>query len=254
MRLYAFLGINALLVVLAVGALSFAILKYRAGWRAAALEADRLRGKLVDYAETGFYKAANAALGPPSSKTARVIFIGDSITQRWNLSKSQLSYEAINRGIGSQTTAEMLVRFRPDAIDLKPAAIVILGGINDFYPGFGPLRLSTTQNNIRSMVELARLHGIAVVIGTVPPLCPERTATNEPLDTTEGSRQQFNDWLRTYCDGQLCHFADFDTALSNHGACDCLSDAVHPNERGYAIMTEVVREALQRALQMPPTT
>ncbi len=248
MRIWVFLAINALLVVVAFAALSRAVLKYRSVWRATSHEADRLRGKLIDYAETGFYQAANARVAMPDSKTVRVVFLGDSITQRWNLSDSLLPYEAINRGVEWQTTSEMLVRLRPDVIDLKPAGVVILGGSNDFAPERGPVTLQTTQNNIRSMVELAGQHGIAVIIGTVPPICRERMPADGSTDLTIQLRERFNDWLRQYCRSQGCQLADFDMAMRERPVCDYLLDSVHPNDAGYAVMVRVTRNALGRAL------
>jgi lysophospholipase L1-like esterase len=248
MRIYAFLAINALVILLVIAVLSFTVLKYRNVWHAASRDASRLRGKLVDFPETRFYEAANAGLPPPGSNPIRVVFLGDSITQRWDLSESGLPYEAINRGIGWQTTSEMLVRLRPDVIELRPRAVVILGGANDFAPQCGPLRLGTTQNNIRSMAELAHQHGIAVVIGTVPPICAERISNTASLPVTLQLRKDFNQWLRNYCDGQTCRVADFEAVMSDRPACDYLIDGGHPNRLGYEVMTKVAREALQQSL------
>ena len=248
MRIYAFLALNALLVLIAIAALCGAVLKYRSVWRATSREAERLRGKLIDYPQTGFYEAANARLAAPDSKTVRVVFLGDSITQLWNLSDSLLPYEAINRGIEWQTTSEMLVRLRPDVVDLKPAAVVILGGSNDFAAAHRPLKLQTTQNNIRSMVELAAQHGIAVVLGTVPPICQERMPADGSTALTLQLRDTFNDWLRQYCSSKACQLADFDMAMRERPVCDYLLDSVHPNDAGYAVMVRVTRNALGRAL------
>src|ERR1017187_5220608 len=98
MRIYTFLAINALLVLIAFAALSRAVLKYRSVWRATSREAERLRGKLIDYPKTGFYEAPNATLATQDSKTVREVFLGHGLTRRWNLSDSLLPYEAINRG------------------------------------------------------------------------------------------------------------------------------------------------------------
>ena len=248
MRIYAFLAINGLLLLLAFSVLSFAVLRYRSGARATLGEVDRLRGKLVDYPETRFYQAANDALNAPDPKTVRVVFLGDSIVKRWDLAESTLPYEAINRGIGWQTTSEMLVRIRPDAIDLSPGGLVIVGGGNDFSPVCGPLSLRTTQNNIRSMVELARNHGIAVVIGTVLPICTKRMPADASVQVTLELREKLNDWLRSYCNGQLCTIADFDAAMKDRPACEYLVDASHPNNSGYCLMNKVVAAAIQQAL------
>ena len=248
MRIYTFLAVNGLLLLLAFGFLSFAVLRYRSGARATSAEVDRLRGKLLDYPETRFYQAANNALNAPDPGTVRVVFLGDSIIKRWDLAESKLPYEAINRGIGWQTTSEMLVRIRPDAIDLSPRALVIVGGANDFSPICGSLSLRTTQTNIRSMVELACHHGIAVVIGTVLPICTKRMPADASVQVTLELREALNGWLRSYCNGQLCTIADFDAAMKDRPACEYLVDASHPNDSGYHLMNKVVGAALQQAL------
>lgn len=247
MRTHGFLGVTALLLLILLAALAKAALNYRSAWRATAREADRLREKLADYPETRYYESANAALPPAASNKVRVVFLGDSITQRWPIAKTMAPYEAVNRGIGKQTTAEMLVRLRPDVIDLKPVAVVMLGGSNDFNPEWGPLSLRTTENNVISMIDLARLHGVAVVVGTIPPMCSERMPPGTSLQRTLELRDQFNQWLRRYCSSDHCQVADFALAM-REDACKRLVDAVHPNEAGYAVMEKVTQDALEHAI------
>ena len=246
MRTHAVLGVAVLVLLVLVAALMKKALNYRTAWRATAGEADRLRRKLVDYSETRSYQAANAAL-PTSTNKLRVVFLGDSITQRWPVEKAMKQYEAVNRGIGKQTTAEMLVRLRPDVIDLKPAAVVILGGSNDFNPEWGPLSLRATKDNISSMIELARLHNVAVVVGTIPPMCNERMPPGTPFQKTFELRDQFNQWLRSYCVPDRCQVADFALAMGED-ACKRMVDAIHPNELGYAVMEKVTRDTLEHAI------
>ena len=120
------------------------------------------------------YKAENEKIGIPSENENRVVFMGNSITQGWKdygnpeLFSDSTSY--INRGIGGQTTPQMLVRFRADVIALKPKAVVILAGINDIAENTGPTTLEMIQNNIVSMVELAKANQIKVIISSILPL------------------------------------------------------------------------------------
>src|SRR5436190_7500377 len=95
----------------------------------------------------------------------RVVFMGDSITQGWTLPKPNY----INRGVSGETTPQMLVRFRRDVIALKPSAVVILGGINDIAGNTGPSTIEMIEDNLISMVDLARANGIAVVLCSVLP-------------------------------------------------------------------------------------
>jgi hypothetical protein len=71
-----------------------------------------------DWAALGWYRAENARVGPPTSSEKRVVFFGDSITEFWS-SKAPAFFEGrpyLSRGVGGQTTAQMLVRFRQDVM------------------------------------------------------------------------------------------------------------------------------------------
>src|SRR5499427_10463432 len=122
-----------------------------------------------DYGQLARYREANAKLGPPTSGENRVVFFGDSITDIWKLPDSFPGKPYVNRGIGGQTTPQMLVRFRQDVIDLQPRVVVILAGTNDIAGNTGPMRNEDIQGNMASMVELARVHGIRVVLCSIMP-------------------------------------------------------------------------------------
>jgi len=240
-----FPGVVCATAVALVSAAIVRMLRYRAAWHASDREIERLRGKLIDWAELHFYKDANVALVP--SVRPRIVFIGDSITQRWDLPKYFPQFEVINRGIGWQTTSEMLVRFRQDVIDLNPAAVVILGGSNDFATFSGPVLLASTQNNIQSMIELALEHVIVAFVGTIPPIATERLRDQEFEQSGFDSVTRYNDWLRGYCSGNQCHVIDFDHSFREAGnpLSSLLPDGSHPNELGYSLMADAVNSALE---------
>ncbi len=98
------------------------------------------------------------------------MFFGDSITDMWKLEDSFPGKPYINRGIGGQTTPQMLVRFRQDVIDLHPKVVVILAGTNDIAGNTGPMRDEDIEANYASFAELARVHGIRVVYSSVLPV------------------------------------------------------------------------------------
>lgn len=224
------------------------MLRYRAAWNAASREIERLRGKMIDWPELHFYEEANAAM--VSSTRHRVVFIGDSITMRWNLPKYFPQFEVINRGIGWQTTSEMLVRFRQDVIDLMPMAVVILGGSNDFHAVSGPSHIAAAQNNIQSMIELANRHGILPLVGTIPPVAIGALKDTEVEEFAFDSVSSYNEWLRVHCNGTQCLIVDFDLALrqSNYPLSDLLTDGCHPNELGYSQMADATKPALIEVL------
>ena len=112
----------------------------------------------------------NQELGEPVSGEHRVIFFGDSITDKWTLSQYFPDKHYINRGISGQTTSQMLLRFRQDVINLHPDVVVVLAGTNDIAGNTGPISIEDIEGNITSMAELARAHDIALVLSSVTPV------------------------------------------------------------------------------------
>src|SRR5262249_10973976 len=157
---------------------------------------------------------ANAALKPPSAGEDRVVFMGDSITAMWTLGRFFPGKPYVNRGISGQTTPQMLVRFRPDVVDLAPKVVVILAGTNDIAGNTGPMSLEDTQQNYASMAELARLHGIRVVFSSVIPVHNYTHATEAtfPLRPPE-KIQALNRWLQAYCRANGHVYLDYFAAM-----------------------------------------
>ena len=120
----------------------------------------RLPLLMDDFGELARYRDANAALQPPARGENRVVFFGDSITDLWKLDEYFPGKPYINRGISGQTTPQLLIRFRPDVIELHPKVVVILAGTNDIAGNTGPMRLEDIEANYASIAELARAHDI----------------------------------------------------------------------------------------------
>lgn len=132
--------------------------------------AKSLADQLQDWNQLGRYHDANLQLRAQPADPNQVVFMGDSITDFWRLDESFPGQPYVNRGISGQTTPQMLVRFYPDVIDLKPAALVILAGINDVSRNTGPSTAEMVEENIMGMTELAQHHGIKVVLCSVLPV------------------------------------------------------------------------------------
>src|SRR4030088_60414 len=126
-----------------------------------------------EFANIERYHAENAQLAPPAPGENRVVFMGDSITDGWGRKYGTFftGKPYVNRGISGQTTPQMLVRFRPDVIALKPKVGVILAGTNDLAGNTGPTRVGAIEDNLMSMVDLAHANGINVVFSSVMPVC-----------------------------------------------------------------------------------
>src|SRR5947208_330375 len=128
---------------------------------------ERAENRLKDWPNLARYHDANTKLSNPVKGEDRVVFMGDSITDGWKLDQYFPGRPYVNRGISGQTTPQMLIRFRPDVIDLKPKAVVIFAGTNDLAGNTGPMTLETIENNLASMAELARAHDIRVVLASI---------------------------------------------------------------------------------------
>ena len=155
-----------------------------------------------DFGELARYREDNAKLAAPEKGERRVVFFGDSITDGWKLDQSFPGKHYVNRGIGGQTTPQMLVRFREDVIDLKAAVVVILAGTNDIAGNTGPMSLEEIEANYASIAELARAHGVKVVFSSALPVhnyTPE-AANFFPL-RPPSKILGLNRWLQEYCKG-----------------------------------------------------
>src|SRR4030088_1861820 len=144
-----------------------------------------------EFANIERYHAENAQLAPPAPGENRVVFMGDSITDGWGRKYGTFftGKPYVNRGISGQTTPQMLIRFRPDVIALKPKVVVILAGTNDIAGNTGPAGNEDIQGNLESMSELARAHDIRVVLASVTPVSAYHVAA-PPGAPPEAGRPQ----------------------------------------------------------------
>ena len=211
----------------------------------------RLNAKLNDWPNLARFREENNKLGLPSKNVKRVVFMGNSITQGW--AKFWDVYFAgkpyINRGIGGQTTPQMLIRFRPDVINLKPAVVVMLCGTNDIAGNTGPSTLEMIEDNIASMAELASANGIKVVLCSVLP------AYDYPWKPGLAPAEKIpvlNDWIKNYAQKMGFTYLNYFTPMAderNGMKAEYSQDGIHPNKAGYDVMTPLVEKAIARALK-----
>src|SRR3569833_2979989 len=205
-----------------------------------------LRAAALDWAGLCRYRAANTKMR--TAEAPRVVFMGDSITENWNLADPAFFDKGIvNRGISGQTSAQMLVRFRADVVALHPATVHILAGTNDVAGNTGPLTAQDFKNNIMSMVDLARANGIAVVLGSIPPAASFNWRPEvKPVPLI----QDLNRWLRDYAKEKSLRYIDYYTPLAGSAGelkDDLGNEGVHPNRKGYEIMRKLAEAALAPA-------
>ncbi len=206
---------------------------------------------LSDWPNLSRFRSDNEKIGLPAAGEKRVVFMGNSITEGWKRIDSSFfnGRPYINRGISGQTTPQMLVRFRQDVINLDPAAVVILAGINDIAGNTGPSTLEMIEDNLASMAELALSNGIKVVICSVLPAYdfPWRPGL-QPAEKV-GS---LNKWIRDYTEKKGLIYVDFFSPMADDrkGLKPVYSsDGVHPNLEGYRVMDPLVEKAIQDAIK-----
>jgi lysophospholipase L1-like esterase len=213
-----------------------------------------------DWPNLARYRDANAKTAPPAKGEARVVFMGDSITDNWDNEGYGGFFPGrpyVNRGIGGQTTPQMLVRFRPDVIALQPKVVVILAGTNDIAGNTGLVPLSAVEDNLASMAELAKTHGIRVVLASVLPVDDgDRDAQGLPLMRTRcrppSQIAELNHWLRQYANAHGHVYLDYAEMLGDEKGtlkADLADDGLHPNAKGYAAMTPLAEKAVAAALE-----
>lgn len=203
-----------------------------------------------DWANLGKYAKANSALEMPKKGETRVVFMGNSITEKWSKYDSAFWAENpyVNRGISGQVSSQMLLRFRPDVIELQPTVVIISAGTNDIAQNQGPTTLEQIAGNIFSMAELAKAHNIKVVLAAVLPADSYRWRPEiKPAD----SIVKLNKLIKKYAKQNNIVYLDYYSPMVNKNKGlkkEYGRDSVHPSTVGYKVMEPMVKSAINKAL------
>lgn len=227
---------------------------------AAVQAAARNDARLSDWPNLARYREANHALTAPAPAEARVVFMGDSITDAWPQPRFGPFFPGrpyVGRGISGQTTPQMLIRFRPDVIALKPKAVVILAGTNDIAGNTGPMTDEQIAGNLASMAELAKANGIRVVFSSILPVSEYhvRPGDTAPPQTTRRPMARItalNAWMKDYAAANGHVYLDYFSAMIDAKGllrAELSEDDLHPNAAGYAVMAPLAEAAIQAALK-----
>ncbi|MEH3036080.1 MAG: GDSL-type esterase/lipase family protein [Sphingomonas adhaesiva] len=202
-----------------------------------------IEAKLRDWPQLCRYAAANHQV----AHSPEIVLLGDSLTDFWQLANPALFGERIvDRGISGQTTSQMLVRFYPDVVQLKPRAVQIVAGVNDIAGNTGPVEFETIQNNIRAMVALARANGLEVILGTSPHIT---AFWWQPAARPAADVARLNAWITGYARQEGLVLADYGAALAGpdrHVDPKLSNDGVHPNRLGYTRMQAVLERVIAK--------
>ena len=200
-------------------------------------------GQQRDWANYGRYAGTNAS----QTTAPAVVFMGNSITEGWGRNRPEFFAENnfACRGISRQVSAQMLCRFRADAINLRPKAVVILAGTNDIAGNNGPIENEHIAENIVSMAELALAAGIRPILCSVLPAA--KYPWRPEIESVPEKIADLNARLQQYAAERGLTWVDYYSAMdAGDGSMrsEYTKDGVHPTPEGYAVMEGVIRPVL----------
>lgn len=206
-----------------------------------------------EFANTSRYDKANLELKLHTTAHNRVVFMGNSITEGWIQMRPEFfnNRDYINRGIGGQTTPQMLLRFREDVINLNPSVVIILAGTNDIAGNSGYISLESIIDNIKSMSEIANANGIKVIISSILP------AIDYPWKPGLDPAPKIiiiNKALKAFSEENNFIYLDYYAAMADDKGglkvpeYTTANDLVHPNKKGYLVMEKLAEIAIKKAL------
>jgi lysophospholipase L1-like esterase len=219
---------------------------------------DRMQAQVRsgDRDNTARFREANSRLPAPAVGKPRVVFLGDSITDGWRLNEYFPDRDFINRGISGQITGEMLGRMKADVIDLKPQVMVVLAGTNDIARG---VPVSTIQNNLVMIADLAQFHQIKLVFASILPISDYHKGTNPQNERSQQRPPrvitELNAWLLNFTKQRGFVYLNYFDALADSAGylqAPLADDGLHPNAAGYRIMAPLALEAIAKAAPVAP--
>jgi lysophospholipase L1-like esterase len=226
----------------------------------ATARATRAETTLKDWPALARYHDANTTTAAPGKDEQRVVFMGDSITDSWDNPKYSGFFPGkpyIDRGIGGQTTPQMLIRFRTDVIALQPKVVVILAGTNDIAGNTGPMTLAAIEDNLTSMFDLAHANGIRVVFASLLPISDyEKNKDGQPIIQSKQRPPEqissLNAWMKKYAAAHGGIYLDYYSAMADEKGFlkeELSEDGLHPNQKGYDVMAPLAEQAIALALK-----
>lgn len=216
--------------------------------------ADKMETWLHDWPNLARFRQSDTELAA-TPVAGRVVFMGDSITDHWDLSASFPGKPYVNRGISGQTTPQMLLRFQQNVVNLHPAAVVILAGTNDIAGNTGPMSNAEIENNFSAMAAIARANNIPFIVSSILPAhnytdAAQRFFASRPMDRI----RELNDWLKNFAAANHLPYVDyFSVMMDKHGLLkrELAEDGLHPNAAGYAMMVKLLEPEIEKTISKP---
>jgi lysophospholipase L1-like esterase len=213
-----------------------------------------------DWANLNRYREDNAKLTAPTKDENRVVFMGDSITDLWDNPGFGGFFPGkpyVNRGISGQTTPQMLLRFRQDVLALKPKVVIILAGTNDIAGNTGTSTLEMIEDNLTSMIELAKANNVHVVLASLLPVCDcKQTKDSKPITQTTRRPPEkiraLNEWMKEYAAKNNVVYLDYYSAMVDDKGFlkeGLTFDGLHADANGYTVMGPLAEKAIATAMK-----
>lgn len=203
----------------------------------------------LDWPNLCYYWKENEKLSQLPENKSRIVFMGDSITEEWGRLSPGFFQPThyVNRGIGGQTTPQMLLRFKHDVINLNPAIVFILAGTNDIAGNTGPANQGMITTNIFSMAELSLRFSIKVVLSSILPV--DKYPWAENIKEVPETISKINQQLKSFSQEHNIIYLDYYSSMvgENRGLKkEYTTDGVHLNKKGYDVMSDLVHDVLKK--------
>ena len=181
-----------------------------------------------DYSEVYKKKCQTFENKIEQDKYCDIDFVGDSITEKYDIKKYYPEFKVVNRGISGDTTDMLLTRMEVSALLLEPKIISLLIGTNN---------LDTCMDNYEYILKgfYDNLPTTKVVVVSILPrrgkeLCQKIKENNEVIHSLADKYQY------TYIDLYNPFIKDGDYKVNE----SLFKDGLHPNKKGYELMTSVL--------------
>ena len=145
-----------------------------------------------------------------------------------------------NAGLPREWAADGASRLPGVLTSTNPQVLLLLAGANDIEAVPTSTGVSTGLNGLLTMVRTARQRGVAVFVGTLPPVRP-----GGRLSLPVALVQTFNDGIRAGAASEGAVLVDLHAAMAANVTTFIGIDGLHPTEAGYQRMAETFFTAIR---------
>ena len=174
------------------------------------------------------------------------LFLGDSITEMYDLEKYFPDDPVVNSGVSGDATHDILEDMEKRVYQYNPSKVFLLIGTNDLAQEKSPEEIF---DNIKEMIERIQENRpeAEIYIESVYPV-------NETLDTEMvGKRKNedirsLNDLLQNYCQEEDLVYIDvYEELIDANGQLteEYTKEGLHLNENGYQVVTDILKEYIE---------